>query len=77
MPKCPKCNEQITYLHEYVQWEQKSHFEGVGDQYAMDMCSKEEYEYECPLCGAALFEDPEEAEKFLKGGKDDDQTAKN
>jgi hypothetical protein len=75
-PRCPKCGSEIHHLH-YCAYEltgaefrvfdtntEYSNWDTFGD-------IKGDPDYDCPECGETLFHSEEEAEKFLRGEKDD------
>ena len=73
MVKCPKCGKEIDTLknictnitHEYTFYIASN---GEADyKYERDLSEYSESEYWCPECDAFLFDNEEEAERFLKG----------
>jgi len=70
MPKCPKCGKEINGLY-YGAAEINRYWFTIEEgkaNYSIDDSWTEYSEYDCPECGAPLFTDEEEAEKFLRGG---------
>jgi hypothetical protein len=69
MPECPKCHKNIDHL---IMWEKlwilnKLSIKNGTDDSREAVATKEEESYDCPRCGATLFEDYNYAVKFLKG----------
>jgi len=78
MPFCPKCGEEVTSLVHVFQpyYVVLSEEVEIGENGRIRRGSLEiediggEYEVEyfaCPLCGAELFDDWDDAKAFLKG----------
>ena len=72
MPVCPKCGEEIAHLTRFTKvWhEYKFSIDEEGNEqheFVDSTVDGDNDEFECPECGILLFEDIEEAEKFLKG----------
>jgi DNA-directed RNA polymerase subunit RPC12/RpoP len=76
MPKCPKCGKEIDFLENY-QYPTVDYYhfyldsEGNPQYEYMDGFSSkdDEGDYYCPECGEKLFDNEEDAIKFLKGGE--------
>jgi len=76
--KCPKCGEEINLLENRTKTEKGYYFrlDGKGHPDWIDMELGNSYDplfplreiYMCPKCKEILFEDNDEAIKFLKGG---------
>jgi len=65
MPFCPNCGKKINRL---IYWENAANvakFDGK-DYYDWDTVEVYECGYECPECGTQLFDNEEDAERFLK-----------
>lgn len=63
---CPECGEEINHLHFYA-WElQRADFDGEKYSNWGSVGELEGYHYACPHCQYALFEEEDEAKKFLK-----------
>lgn len=73
MPKCPKCNAEIDYLHEYSEAEVRCRFslgeegeivyqdrQSIGDGFPV-------IEYECPICKQVICTDTDIAISLLEG----------
>ena len=77
MPKCLKCKEEINTLYfsktrnitGSVGLDKDGDMEFDEDYNIHDQ--QEPYAYRCPDCDEILFEDDEEAEKFLRNKKGD------
>jgi hypothetical protein len=67
--KCPKCKKDITYLHAYS--ENKAIFTVIGEdaEYEWDNNMEGLIEYECPECSIKLFNNEEDAIRFLSKTK--------
>jgi len=65
MPKCPECGKEIDYLSfcckEYGILEREG-----GWKWANEEGADPEFEFYCPECGKVIFEDPDEAERWLE-----------
>ena len=72
MSLCPKCNEEIDNLNSYLKGEEKSKFypddNGEAEYQWQDFIDGDNIDFECPNCGQVLFQDEEEALKFLIKG---------
>jgi len=70
MPFCPKCGKEIDRLNYWQKKIEEAYFDGEGyDWWDSDVVI--ERGYECPECGELLFDNEEDAKKFL----DDDVEA--
>ena len=73
MPRCPKCGKEIDHLRDFSAiWQEYNltvdkdgvmHYEFIDASLPVDI----DDEYQCPECSEVLFNDEEEAVKFLKG----------
>ena len=67
MPVCPRCGKEIHFLKNYVyDCVNEYDFDGEGYHF-VDCVEGKAEEYCCPYCGAVLFDNEEDARKFLKG----------
>jgi uncharacterized C2H2 Zn-finger protein len=74
--RCPKCGKEIGFLKNYLYPVVEYHHlsldgEGKPQYEYMDSFSNEDGEgdYYCPECEEKLFDNEEDAIKFLKGGE--------
>ncbi len=72
MPKCPKCDREISRLYEYEEAQTRSEFY-LGGKGVTRWTDKQHVDddwqvigYECKLCGQYLFDTQVEAVAFLK-----------
>ena len=81
MPFCPYCGEEINTLTLKCYAVYVEHYEARINEHGKLVTEIEESEYlydydeekpsfMCPLCGEELFDNYEDAEKFLKGELD-------
>ena len=69
MPKCPKCNKEITQVLrcEMANVVSVMHLDEAGEVRLKEISFEPEaVEFLCPECNQKLFEFSEDAEKFLK-----------
>lgn len=63
---CPKCNKKIDYLMHFSKVEACQDYNGGDDYGPMDFGNHTDDKYECPHCSKVLFEDDEDAKKFME-----------
>lgn len=75
--KCPVCGEEITHLVNYTN-ELVVYYVGLDKNGELGFKKEDSIpsdsaldEYECPVCSIVLFDNPDDAVKFIKGECDD------
>ena len=71
MPFCPRCGKRVDFLKNYVygcteEYNLRIAVNGEPLYEYLDTVEGEHEEYCCPKCGATLFDNREDAVKFLK-----------
>jgi|GEM_PF-2996945 len=70
MPKCPKCNEEITTLS-LIQSERNFYeFNAQGSIYERELINQWDKDFKCPKCDEGLFDNEDDALSFLNNGKE-------
>jgi len=67
MAKCPKCDVEIDYLHYYEERGFTIEIDAEGKPIYEEKTERGCGKYECPECAEELFDNEEDAIKFLKG----------
>ena len=68
--KCPKCKEKIKYLEGYAEQRWIVELDKRGELKYKEIGEIDTPDtFECPICNEEIFDNEEEAVKFLKGGK--------
>ena len=68
MPFCPYCKKEIDYLEYWEEAANIAKFDGNGDYWDWNTVEVYRCGYDCPECGATLFDNHEDAVKFLNDG---------
>jgi predicted RNA-binding Zn-ribbon protein involved in translation (DUF1610 family) len=70
MPKCPKCGKEIDYVLEYHDVLTQTAIYADRSVELDRLDSGLDYlTYDCPECGAELFQSWDEAKAFIRAGK--------